>query len=237
MGEYVLTVEALTKRYGNKKALNGLTLNLPKGRIIGLLGPNGSGKTTLLKLIAGLLTPDTGTITVCGKTIGTETKALISYLPDRPCFGKHQKVRDLLDLFHDFYADFDRSRAETMLRSLDIAPGAKLQTLSKGNREKVQLILAMSRRAKLYLLDEPIGGVDPAARDYILNTIITNFDPEATILISTHLIADVEPVLDSFLFLHDGHLLRHGSTDQVREEVGKSLDELFREVFQCLPNS
>ena len=236
MEQYVLKTVALVKRYAGKPALDGVSLELPKGQIIGLLGPNGSGKTTLIKLAAGLLTPSEGEITVCGKAIGEETKAMVSYLPDRPCFGKQMRVREQVELFQDFFEDFDRTRAEEMLAALGIDPQAKWKTLSKGNQEKVQLVLAMSRRAKLYLLDEPIGGVDPAARDYILNTIVSNYDPEATVLLSTHLIADVEKVLDSFLFLHNGRVIRSGSADQAREESGKSLDALFREVFQCLPN-
>ena len=234
--EYVLQAEELSLRYHNTLALDGLTLRLPKGRIIGLLGPNGSGKTTFIKLAAGLLTPTSGSITICDEKIGTATKAAVSYLPDRPYFNKQMRIRQQLDYFQDFYADFDRERAETMLAALGISVDARIKTLSKGNQEKVQLVLVMSRRAKLYLLDEPIGGVDPAARDYILNTIITNYDPDATVLISTHLISDVERVLDEFLFLHQGRLIRGGNADVVREETGKSLDELFREVFKCLPS-
>lgn len=234
--ETVLKTAGLTLRYPGTLALDDLELSLPQGKIIGLLGPNGSGKTTLLKLAAGLLTPTRGTITVCGQSVGVGTKAMVSYLPDRAYFPKGMKVAQMLDYFEDFYRDFDRPRAEGMLKSLAIDPGSKFKALSKGNREKVQLVLVMSRRAKLYLLDEPIGGVDPAARDYILNTIITNYDPSATVVISTHLIADVEQVLDEFVFLHQGKLLRTGNADETREETGKSLDELFREVFKCLPN-
>ena len=200
------------------------------------MGPNGSGKTTFIKLAAGLLTPTEGTITICGQSIGPATKAIVSYLPDRPYFSRQMTVAQQLDFFQDFYADFDRSRAETMLDALGIRLDAKFRTLSKGTQEKVQLVLVMSRRAKLYLLDEPIGGVDPAARDYILNTIISNYDPSATILISTHLISDVERVLDEFIFLYQGNVVRSGNADETREETGKSLDELFREVFRCLPN-
>ena len=236
MNETVLTATGLTKRYHGNPALDDLTLELPKGRIIGLLGPNGSGKTTFIKLAAGLLTPNSGSIAIDGKVVGPETKALVSYLPDRPYFGKNMRVGQQLDFFQDFYADFDRTRAEEMLTALGISQNRRFKSLSKGNQEKVQLVLVMSRRAKLYLLDEPIGGVDPAARDYILNTIITNYDPEASVLISTHLIADVERVLDEFLFLHNGKIVRSGNADEVREETGKSLDQLFREVFQCLPN-
>ena len=232
----VLTAHGLVKRYGSTNALDGLDLELPQGQIIGLLGPNGSGKTTFMKLAAGVLTPTQGSIQICGQPIGPDTKALVSYLPDRTYLNRSQKITQVLDFFQDFYEDFDRARAENMLKALDIAPDRKLKTLSKGNQEKVQLVLVMSRRARLYLLDEPIGGVDPAARDYILNTIISNYDPSATVLISTHLIADVERVLDEFLFLYEGRVIRQGTADQVREETGKSLDELFREVFKCLPN-
>ena len=236
MEQTVLTVAGLTMRYHNTTALDSLNLDLPKGKIVGLLGPNGSGKTTFIKLAAGLLTPKMGSIAICGKPVGTETKALVSYLPDRPYFSKARKITELLDYFQDFYSDFDRSRAEQMLSALGISLNIRFKALSKGNQEKVQLVLVMSRRAKLYLLDEPIGGVDPAARDYILNTIISNYDPEATVLISTHLIADVERVLDEFVFLYNGNVIRSGSAEDVREETGKSLDELFREVFRCLPN-
>ena len=236
MESTVLTARGLTKRYGSAAALDGLDLELPQGKIIGLLGPNGSGKTTFIKLAAGLLTPTSGEIRICGEKIGPATKAMVSYLPDRPAFGKSQKISQLLDFYGDFYLDFDRPRAEGMLTALGIHPDTRLGTLSKGNQEKVQLVLVMSRRARLYLLDEPIGGVDPAARDYILNTIITNYDPSATVLISTHLISDVERVLDEFLFLYQGKVIQKGEADAVREETGKSLDELFREVFKCLPN-
>ena len=236
MEQTVLTATGLTMRYHNITALDGLNLNLPAGRIIGLLGPNGSGKTTFLKLAAGLLTPKAGGIAICGSPVGIRTKALVSYLPDRPCFNRARKISELLDYFQDFYPDFDRDRAEQMLYALEICQDIRFKALSKGNQEKVQLVLAMSRRAKLYLLDEPIGGVDPAARDYILNTIISNYDPEATVLISTHLIADVERILDGFIFLHNGKVVRSGSADEARDETGKSLDELFREVFRCLPN-
>lgn len=236
MEQYALKASGLTMRYHSALALDNLNLELPQGKIIGLLGPNGSGKTTFIKLAAGLLTPAAGEITICGEKVGTRTKAIVSYLPDRPYFSKQMRVSQQLDFFQDFYEDFDRERAEQMLYALGISPEAKFRTLSKGTQEKVQLVLVMSRRAKLYLLDEPIGGVDPAARDYILNTIISNYDPDATILISTHLISDVERVLDEFLFLYQGRVIRTGNADETREETGKSLDELFREVFRCLPN-
>ena len=235
--ENVLKVSGLLKKYGNHTALNGVTFSIPAGRIVGLLGPNGSGKTTLLKLIAGLLTPTAGQISVCGESVGPKSKALVSYLPDRTYFSKNQTISQQLTLFSDFYGDFDRARAEQMLSILSIDPSARFGTLSKGNQEKVQLVMVMSRRAKLYLLDEPIGGVDPAARDYILNTIIGNYDPEATVIISTHLISDVEQVLDDYLFLHRGSIVQGGAVSAAREESGKSLDEVFREVFKCLPNS
>lgn len=232
-----LSLRMLTKQYApNSFALNHVSLELNPGRIVGLLGPNGSGKTTLMKLVAGLLTPTSGDIHICGKPVGPETKALVSYLPDRTYLRMSWKVRQQLDMFQEFYADFDRPRAEHMLGALGIDLNAKMQTLSKGNKEKVQLVLVMSRRAKLYLLDEPIGGVDPATRDYILSTIVSNYDPNATVLISTHLISDVENVLDDFIFLNTGSVAQMGSADDVRAETGKTLDELFREVFKCLPN-
>ena len=233
----ILQCEQLTKSYGSNLALDHVDLTVEQGRIVGLLGPNGSGKTTLLKLANGLLQPGSGTITIAGKTPGVETKKIVSYLPERTYLSNWMNVVQLLDLFCDFYEDFDRDRAEHMLTALEISPKLRIKQMSKGTREKVQLILVMSRKADLYLLDEPIGGVDPAARDYILNTIITNYDPSATVLISTHLISDVERVLDEFLFLYQGKVIRRGNADEAREETGKSLDELFREVFKCLPNS
>ena len=232
-----LVLEGLTKHYSvARPALDHVNLRLESGRVVGLLGPNGSGKTTLMKLVAGLLTPTDGSIQICGLPVGPQSKALVSYLPDRTYLREGRKVSQQLDLFQDFYGDFDRQRAERMLQVLNVPLDAKFRTLSKGNREKVQLVLVMSRRARLYLLDEPIGGVDPAARDYILNTIINNYDPSATVLISTHLISDVENVLDDFLFLNQGAIVRSGNARAAREEAGKSLDELFREVFKCLPN-
>ena len=231
--ENVLSAKNLTKRYGSTLALDGLDLELPQGKIVGLLGPNGSGKTTLLKLAAGLLTPTAGTVTICGEKIGPQSKGLVSYLPDKSYLNKQQKIREILDFFQDFYTDFDRSRAESMLRALKLDPEARLKTLSKGNQEKVQLVLVMSRKAKLYLLDEPIGGVDPATRDYILSTIIGNYNPEAAVIISTHLIADVEKVLDEVIFINQGQVVLQSSVDEIREEKGMSVDALFREVFKC----
>lgn len=232
--ETILTANALTKRYGNGfPALENVTLSLPAGRIVGLLGPNGSGKTTFIKLAAGLLTPTVGSVCIDGMPVGPQTKGIVSYLPEKTYLAEWMRVTECLDYFGDFYQDFDRARALDMLKRLGVNPEARMKTLSKGTKEKVQLVLVMSRRAKLYLLDEPIGGVDPATRDYILNTIIGNYDENATILLSTHLIADVEKVLDEFLFLKEGHIVMHDCTDNVRETEGRSLDELFREVFRC----
>ena len=224
---------ALTKRYGKFTALDGVDLTIGRGRIVGLLGPNGSGKTTLLKLANGLLTPSAGSIQINGHTPGVETKRIVSYLPDASYLPDDQSVRRLMGLFSDFYADFEVSRAREMLRELGLDEDARLKTLSKGNREKVQLILAMSRRAQLYLLDEPIGGVDPAARDYILRTIIGNYSEEATVVISTHLIADIEPVLDDAVFIRAGRIVLHQGVEALREQQGMSVDAYFREVFKC----
>ena len=232
----VLQVKDLTKAYRNNIALYDVNIEISSGKIVGLLGPNGSGKTTFMKLCAGLLTPTRGKIHIGDKPVGECTKALVSYLPDKTYLSNGQTVKEQLDFFQDFYMDFDRERAEEMLKALGIDPKVRFGTLSKGTKEKVQLVLVMSRRAKLYLLDEPIGGVDPAARDYILNTIVTNYDPEATVIISTHLIADVEPILNDYIFVNRGRILQAGSVAAAREENGKSLDELFREVFKCLPN-
>lgn len=231
--ENILECKNLTKFYTGKPALMNLNLSLPKGKIIGLLGPNGSGKTTLIKLAAGLLTPTKGSITINGQAPGVETKSLISYLPERQYFSSWMKVSDILAMFADFYADFDMARAHDMLQRLGITEDSKIKTLSKGTKEKVQLVLVMSRRARLYLLDEPIGGVDPATRDYILNTIISNYSDDSTIVISTHLIQDIEKVLDDFVFIKNGQVLMSGEVDNVREEKGMSIDELFREVFKC----
>lgn len=217
--------------------LNGMNLEIPEGKIIGLLGPNGCGKSTLIKTVAGLLLPTAGEVLVDGIPVGENTKALISYLPERTYFNSWMHVNELVDYFSEFYADFDPTKAYRLLQDLGIDPTAKLKSLSKGTKEKVQLILVMSRNAKLYLLDEPIAGVDPAAREYILGTIVSNYNPDSTIIITTHLITDVEQVLDGFVFMsYGGKILRSGSADAVREETGKSLDELFREEFRCLQN-
>ena len=229
----LLTCTGLTKQYGSKAALDNLNLTLPRGRIIGLLGPNGSGKTTLIKLINGLLAPTAGQLYINGNEPGPDTKKVVSYLPERTYFNSWMKVNDILDFFCDFYADFRRNRAEDMLQRLGIDPTARLSTMSKGTKEKVQLIMVMSRDADLYCLDEPIGGVDPAARDYILQTIISNYNENASVLISTHLISDIENVLDDVIFIQNGHIRLHTSVDALREQEGKSVDTLFREVFRC----
>ena len=229
----ILECRNLSKFYSGVPALMDINLSLPKGKIIGLLGPNGSGKTTFIKLAAGLLTPTMGNITIGGNAPGTKTKSIVSYLPERTYLSSWMRVSDIINMFSDFYADFDVARAHDMLKRLGLTTGSKLKTLSKGNKEKVQLVLVMSRQAQLYLLDEPIGGVDPATRDYILDTIISNYSEESTILISTHLITDIEKVLDEFLFLNKGQIAMRGEVDSVREEKGKSIDELFREVFKC----
>ena len=229
----ILECQRLTKRYGNFFALSDLSFTLERGQIIGLLGPNGSGKTTLIKLINGLLVPSDGQIAVNGCAPGVESKKIVSYLPDRDCLPSQIRVKDALTLYSDFYSDFSMERAAKMLDALEIDRHSRLRALSKGTKEKVQLILVMSRDAQLYVLDEPIGGVDPAARDYILRTILTNYSENATILISTHLISDIENVLDHVLFLKAGHLVLNEAVDEVRTKYGKSVDSLFREVFRC----
>lgn len=223
----------LTKTYGKKVALDHIDLSLESGRIIGLLGPNGSGKTTLIKLINGLLTPNEGTLLINHMVPGIATKKIVSYLPERTYLDESQKVSDAISYFADFYEDFDSSRAKDMLDKLNIDPSLRIKTLSKGTKEKVQLILVMSRRAKLYCLDEPIAGVDPAARDYILNTIINNYEEDATILFSTHLISDVENILDHVIFIQNGKIRLQADVDDIRFNRRKSVDELFREVFKC----
>lgn len=229
----ILECRALSKRFGKTQALDAVDLRIESGHVVGLLGPNGSGKTTLIKLANGLLTPSSGEILIDGQAPGPYTKALVSYLSDKEYLPEWMNAEQLMDLFADFYADFDRSRAEEMLVRLGLDPKQRVKHMSKGTREKVQLILVMSRQAKLYLLDEPIGGVDPATRDYILDTIIRNYNPEAAVVISTHLIADVEQVLDEVIFIQSGRILLQSSVDSIREEQGKSVDQYFREVFRC----
>ena len=230
----LVEIHNLTKSYDKRKeALHDLTLTLPRGRIVGLLGPNGSGKTTLIKLLNGLLVPDGGEILIDGEKPGPSTKAKVSYLPERTYLKNGATIRELLSYFQDFYEDFRTDRAKEMLAALRIEENARIRALSKGTREKVQLILVMSRDASLYILDEPITGVDPAARDYILRTIITNYNENATVLISTHLITDIENILDEVVFMKEGRLLLQTSVEEIREEKGKSVDAYFREVFAC----
>ena len=238
MSQPVLVCEKLCKSYKkNAPVLKELDFAVEPGKIVGLLGPNGCGKSTLLKLVSGLLTPDSGSIQICGEERSEQSNSLISFLPERPYFPTTKRVCEMIDYFADFYADFDRSLCEVMLKDLSIDPKARMRTLSKGTKEKVQLVLVMARRARLYLLDEPIGGVDPAAREYILKTIISNYNPEASVIITTHLIADVESVLDDFAFVDSGRIAMSGNADEAREAHGMSLDELFREVFRCSRNA
>jgi len=229
----ILECKSLTKKFSNFSALSNVNLTLERGRIIGLLGPNGSGKTTLIKLINGLLVPNSGSLLIDGMLPGTETKKIVSYLPEKTYLPEWMRVSETIEFFGDFYADFDRKKAYEMMERLHLDSKKRLKTLSKGTKEKVQLILVMSRKADLYCLDEPIGGVDPAARDYILNTIISNYNENATVLISTHLIADIEKVLDDVVFLKEGFVTMQSSVDDIRSKDGKSVDTLFREVFRC----
>ena len=235
----VLETNGLVKDYGGGIGLLGVDLKLPEGKIVGLLGTNGSGKTTLLKLIAGILTPTAGGLSVCGEKIGVETKSMVSYLPERTYLNDWMKVEQIIDYFADFYEDFSREKAYAMLKSLEVDPKRKLKTLSKGTKEKVQLVLVMARNARLYLLDEPIAGVDPVAREFILDTILSNYNKGATVLVSTHLISDVEKVLDSFIFVRNGKIIMQGDVANVREAYeGKTLDEIFREVYKkCSQNA
>ncbi|MBQ4333705.1 MAG: ABC transporter ATP-binding protein [Clostridia bacterium] len=228
----ILRCENVTKTFGSVTALNNVSLTLESGKIVGLLGPNGSGKTTLIKLINGLLTPNFGRLLVDGDEPGIVTKTKVAYLPDNIYLNGWMTIRQIVEYFEDFYEDFSPACAYEMLDRLGISPEKRLKTLSKGNKEKVCLILVMSRRARLYVLDEPIAGVDPAARDYVISTIINNYNPEATVLISTHLISDIEQILDEVLFIRNGHLVLHKSVEDIRAEEGKSVDELFREVFR-----
>ena len=229
----VLSCNGLSKRYGRVIALDEVSFDVLPGRIVGLLGPNGSGKTTLIKLINGLLSPDGGSIYICGNAPGKESHAMVSYLPERSAMPAWMSAAQLLDFYQDFYADFRRDAAEEMLNHLNIQPQQRIKEMSKGTREKLQLIMVMSRKAKLYLLDEPIGGVDPATRDYILSTIISNYDPEASVIISTHLISDVEKILDDVVFIDKGKIVLRFTVDELREEKGMSVDAVFREVFKC----
>ena len=229
----IVSCKDLTKKYGKKVAVNNLNLEIKSGHIIGLLGPNGSGKTTFIKMLNGLLTPTSGELLVKQLPVGIESKKVISYLPDQTYLNMNKRVKDVIDYFQAFYADFDSQKAYAMLADLQINPGDRLKTMSKGTKEKVQLILVMSRKADLYVLDEPIAGVDPAARDYILRTILGNYDSSASILISTHLISDIENILDQVIFIKNGEISLDKSVDDIRMEENKSVDALFREVFKC----
>ncbi len=236
MSEYILQCEGICKSYGAKAALKDVSFSLEAGKIVGLLGPNGSGKTTLIKILNQLIQPGGGSAFVCGEPLSDKSKGVISYLPDRVTLPDKMRVRELIELYADFYEDFSADRANEMTEHLGVDQNARFKTLSKGTKEKVQLILAMSRRAHLYLLDEPMGGVDPATRDYILDTIISNFGEDSTIVISTHLIADVEKVLDEAIFIREGEIVMQDSVDNIRSVHRKSVDELFREVFRCSEN-
>jgi ABC-2 type transport system ATP-binding protein len=229
----ILECKKLTKYFGGTKALNDISLSIDRGRVVGLLGPNGSGKTTIIKLANGLLTPNFGEILIDGKKPGIETKKIVSYLPEKTYLNDWMRVHQIIELFSDFYDNFKPEKAYDMLSRLNINPNDRLKTMSKGTKEKVQLILVMSRDADLYLLDEPIGGVDPAARDYILDTIIKNYNENAAVVISTHLISDVEKVLDDVIFVKEGQVMLTSSVDDIRDKNGKSVDSLFREVFRC----
>ena len=229
----ILECKNLVKTISNKQALKGINLSIKRGRIVGLLGPNGSGKSTLTKIANGLLTPTSGEILINGMHPGIETKKMVSYLPERTYLNDWMKVSDIISFFRDFYENFNSEKAYDMLKKLNINPNDKLKTMSKGTKEKVQLILVMSREAKLYFLDEPIAGVDPAARDYILNTILTNYNEDATIIITTHLISDIERILDDVIFISHGEIALEKTVDEIREDEGKSVDSLFREVFKC----
>ena len=228
-----IEISNLTKNFGDLTALDDVTVSLEQGQIVGLLGPNGSGKTTLIKILNGLLQPEAGSVTINGSAPGVETKKVVAYLPDRNALPDYMTASQLMDIYEDFFEDFDRLKAEAMVDDLGINRKQTMKKMSKGTKEKLQLCLVMARQAEVYLLDEPIGGVDPATRDYILRTIISNYNEDAVVLISTHLIADVETVLDDVVFLKEGRIVLHKAADEIREEKGESVDKLFREVFKC----
>lgn len=233
MENTIIKLENVVKRYGKKEALKGVNLDIPKGKIVGLLGPNGSGKSTMIKLLNGLLQPDEGNIEIAGMKPSIETKKIVSYLPERTYLSEWMKMKDLLKFFSDFYEDFDLEKAEEMIEALNINIDEKIKDMSKGTKEKVQLILVMSRNADVYILDEPIGGVDPAARSFIMRTILQNFSEESTLIIATHLISEIENICDEIIFLSYGEIKLQGNVDEIREEKGKSIDALFREEFKC----
>ena len=228
-----IEISNLTKKFGDLTALDDVTVSLEQGQIVGLLGPNGSGKTTLIKILNGLLQPTSGSVTINGNAPGVATKKVVAYLPDRNALPDYMTASQLMDIYEDFFEDFDRLKAEAMVDDLGINRKQTMKKMSKGTKEKLQLCLVMARQAEVYLLDEPIGGVDPATRDYILRTIISNYNENAVVLISTHLISDVESVLDDVVFLKDGRVVLHKAADEIREEKGESVDKLFREVFKC----
>ena len=228
-----IEINNLTKKFGDLTALDDVTVSLEQGQIVGLLGPNGSGKTTLIKILNGLLQPTSGSVTINGSAPGVETKKVVAYLPDRNALPDYMTASQLMDIYEDFFEDFDRAKAEAMVDDLGINRKQTMKKMSKGTKEKLQLCLVMARQAEVYLLDEPIGGVDPATRDYILRTIISNYNENAVVLISTHLISDVESVLDDVVFIKDGRVVLHKAADEIREEKGESIDKLFREVFKC----
>ena len=228
-----IEINNLTKEFGNITALDEVCLTLGEGQIVGLLGPNGSGKTTLIKILNGLLTPSAGNVTINGMEPGVETKAVTAYLPDRNALPDHMTTKQLIRLYQDFFADFNTGKAEKMISDLGVDMNQQMKKMSKGTKEKLQLCLVMARDAQVYLLDEPIGGVDPATRDYILRTIISNYSEDAVVIISTHLITDIESVLDDVVFLKEGRIVLHRSADDLREQTGESVDQLFREVFKC----
>ena len=236
MTDKILECRGISKRFSSKLALDCVSLEIGSGKIIGLLGPNGSGKTTLIKLANGLIQPTAGEILIGGMKPSPSTKSLVSYLPDRTYFADWMKVRDVFDMFEGFYSDFNRAKADSMAHSMGIMQDDKIKTMSKGTKEKVQLILTMSRNAMLYLLDEPIAGVDPAARDFILTTIINNYNPDGTVIISTHLISDIERILDEVVFIRDGQVILHDSVDSIKEKEGKSIDEVFRDSLRMYPS-
>lgn len=229
----IIEVNGLTKKFGGLTALDDISLSLEKGQIVGLLGPNGSGKTTFIKILNGLLQPESGSVIINGSSPGIETKRVVAYLPDRNALPDYMNAGQLMDLYSDFFADFDRAKAKAMIEDLGIDLKQTMKKMSKGTKEKLQLCLVMSRQAEVYLLDEPIGGVDPATRDYILRTIISNYNENAVVIISTHLISDIESVLDDVIFIKEGRIVLHRAADEIREEKGESIDELFREVFKC----
>lgn len=228
-----IEIENLTKAFGTKVALDGVTLSLEKGQIVGLLGPNGSGKTTMIKILTGLLTPNSGEVRINGMKPGVETKEVVAYLPDRNALPDYMTSEQLIRMYSDFFVDFNKEKAERMLGELGVDMKQEMRRMSKGTKEKLQLCLVMAREADVYLLDEPIGGVDPATRDYILKTIISNYNEEAVVVISTHLIQDIESVLDDVIFLKEGRVVLHDQADAIREEKGESIDKVFREVFKC----